>query len=331
MRTMSIDNGVMTSWFTRISWASRCLAARTSLMSWSGRNRTVRLGTGRSVVRTTTGTASLHPLGVHVMRLTPAPSHALRQRHRSSPARSESSMARSRAVSWPGTHTGRAGARSSAAESPPVNPNNAAATMTSDMAAGGCTAAASATPQAPMASRPSTTRPRRRDAPPAGGGGPGSPAGCGVGTMAGAITSSAVRGSVLPAHRRFPCDPPPPVPPVRVHLGCGGGPVSAAEVALEGGRGRLGDGVVLRAGAAADADRPDGPAVAGQRDPPGEDHHLALVGGVDPVEVLARLRVLAQLLGGDVERARGPGLVDRDVDRAEPRTVHADVGDEVAA
>src|SRR5690606_41994764 len=54
--------------------------ARTSLMSWSGRNRTVRLGTGRSVVRTTTGTASLHPLGVHVMRLTPAPSHALRQR-----------------------------------------------------------------------------------------------------------------------------------------------------------------------------------------------------------------------------------------------------------
>ena len=38
-----------------------------------------------------------------------------------------------------------------------------------------------------------------------------------------------------------------------------------------------------------------------------------------------------EVLGGDVEGPRGVGLLDRDVDRAEPGLVHADVGDEVAA
>jgi len=44
-----------------------------------------------------------------------------------------------------------------------------------------------------------------------------------------------------------------------------------------------------------------------------------------------RLAVLGEVLGRDVKRPRGVRLLDRDVDRADPRVVHADVGDEVAA
>ena len=40
---------------------------------------------------------------------------------------------------------------------------------------------------------------------------------------------------------------------------------------------------------------------------------------------------VARSLVDDVEGPRGVGLLDRDVDRAEPGLVHADVGDEVAA
>jgi len=89
--------------------------------------------------------------------------------------------------------------------------------------------------------------------------------------------------------------------------------------------------VVLGAGAAADSNGADDFAVLLQGDASGEDHDLAVVGGVDAEELVARLRVIAEVFGGDVEGAGGPGFFDGDVDGAEPGVVHADVGDEVAA
>jgi hypothetical protein len=40
---------------------------------------------------------------------------------------------------------------------------------------------------------------------------------------------------------------------------------------------------------------------------------------MDAEELITGLRVLRKILGADVEGARGEGLVDRDVDAAEPR------------
>src|SRR5690606_26493166 len=68
-----------------------------------------------------------------------------------------------------------------------------------------------------------------------------------------------------------------------------------------------------------------------QRDTAGEDRDLSAVRVLDAEELLGRLRVVAQILRRDVEGLRGPGLVDRDVDAADPSAVLADVRDEVAA
>src|SRR5271170_5293754 len=94
---------------------------------------------------------------------------------------------------------------------------------------------------------------------------------------------------------------------------------------------RLGDRVILFAGAAADADGADYFSVLLEWDAAGEDHDLAVVGGVDAEELISRLRVRGEIFCGDVEGTGGPGLFDGDVDGAEPRVVHADVGDEVAS
>lgn len=105
----------------------------------------------------------------------------------------------------------------------------------------------------------------------------------------------------------------------------------SARANSEGGDAGFCDRVILLAGASADADGTDHDAVARQRDAAGEDRHLAAVGVLDAEELLIRLRVLAEVLRRDVERLRGPGLVDRDVDAADPGAVLPDVGDEVAA
>src|SRR4051794_33432093 len=91
------------------------------------------------------------------------------------------------------------------------------------------------------------------------------------------------------------------------------------------------DSLVLFAHATADPDRADHRAVALNGDTTGEDHDLAVVGGVDAVEILSRLRELAEGLGLDIERAAGPRFFLRDVDASHPRAVHAGEGDEIAA
>src|ERR1700738_883095 len=66
--------------------------------------------------------------------------------------------------------------------------------------------------------------------------------------------------------------------------------------------------VVMCSGGAADSDGADDFAVILPGDAAGEDHNLAVVGGVDAEELVARLRVVAEVLGGDVEGAGGPGF-----------------------
>ena len=86
----------------------------------------------------------------------------------------------------------------------------------------------------------------------------------------------------------------------------------------------------MLAGTAADTDGADDGAVGLQRDPAGEDHHPAVVGRVDAVELLTRLGGLGQVRRRDVKRPSGEGLVDRDVDTAPPCAVHPHVRDKVA-
>src|SRR3954447_6939846 len=109
------------------------------------------------------------------------------------------------------------------------------------------------------------------------------------------------------------------------HGRCAGPPRS------EGRDGRLGDRGVLLAVAAADAHRADDLAVALERDAAGEDHDTAPVGLLDAVELATGLRIGTELGRRQVERPRRERLVDRDVDAADPRAVHAHVRDEVAA
>src|SRR5579859_6354436 len=89
--------------------------------------------------------------------------------------------------------------------------------------------------------------------------------------------------------------------------------------------------MILVARAAAYADCADYFAILLEGNAAGEDHDLAVVGGVNSEELAPRLRMRRQVFGGDVEGARGVGLFDGDIDAADPSAVHAGVSDEVAA
>src|SRR3954453_2652456 len=75
----------------------------------------------------------------------------------------------------------------------------------------------------------------------------------------------------------------------------------------------FGDGLILLAQAAADADGSHDFIAAFERNSAGENHHAAVVGSVDAEELVAGLAELGELPGGDVEGARGPGFIDRDI------------------
>src|ERR1700677_494754 len=96
-----------------------------------------------------------------------------------------------------------------------------------------------------------------------------------------------------------------------------------AEEYLEGRCAGFCDGVVLIARAAAYTDGSYYFSVFLERAAAGEDHHLAVVGGVDAEELAAGLRVRREIFGGDVEGAGGPGLLLGDVDGADPGVGHA--------
>src|SRR5712691_4889327 len=71
--------------------------------------------------------------------------------------------------------------------------------------------------------------------------------------------------------------------------------------------------------------------VALQRDAAGEHHHAPVVGHLDSEELTARLRILCEIHRRNIEGTGSVGLVNRDVDAANPGAVHADMGNKVAA
>src|SRR5664280_2308228 len=91
----------------------------------------------------------------------------------------------------------------------------------------------------------------------------------------------------------------------------------------------FGDGVVLLARTTAHADRAHDFSAAFQRNASSEDHDLAIVGDMNAEELSARLRMRGQVLGPDIERARGVGLLHGTIDAADPRAIHAHVGNDV--
>jgi hypothetical protein len=100
---------------------------------------------------------------------------------------------------------------------------------------------------------------------------------------------------------------------------------------LERGDASFGYGVILDSGAATDANGADDFAFLFEGNASGEDHYFAVIGCVDAEELIARLGVLGEILGGNVEGAGGPGFLLGDVDGAKPRVGHALEGDKVSA
>jgi hypothetical protein len=50
-----------------------------------------------------------------------------------------------------------------------------------------------------------------------------------------------------------------------------------------------------------------------------------------PKKLIARLAVVGQIFGGDIERPRCPGFLDRYIDTSKPGIIHPHVGDEISA
>src|ERR1700688_2754813 len=89
--------------------------------------------------------------------------------------------------------------------------------------------------------------------------------------------------------------------------------------------------VILLAGAAANSHRADNLPISFQRDAASEDHDAAMIGNVNSEELAARLRMLRQVPGRDIEGAGGKRLIDRYVDAADPGPIHADMGNKIPA
>jgi hypothetical protein len=83
--------------------------------------------------------------------------------------------------------------------------------------------------------------------------------------------------------------------------------------------------MILIARTATDADRTHYLAIPLQRDAAGKNHNLAVVGGMNAEELVARLRKLCQVFRLDVERARRVRFLHRDTDAANPCVVHTNV------
>ena len=99
----------------------------------------------------------------------------------------------------------------------------------------------------------------------------------------------------------------------------------AARHLRKGGGPGLGDSLILHTRPAADADSPHHFPVPLQRDSTGEDHDAAVVARMNPVELVTGLAQLPQFPGLDIEGARGPRLVDRNVDAPHPGAIHPDM------
>jgi hypothetical protein len=93
----------------------------------------------------------------------------------------------------------------------------------------------------------------------------------------------------------------------------------------------LGDRLVLLAGATADSDTSYYLATALQRDSPREDYDPPAVRRVNSKELLAGLAIVAEVFCLNIESSRGPRFVDRNIDTADPSSVHTNVCNQVPA
>src|SRR5579863_5467208 len=100
---------------------------------------------------------------------------------------------------------------------------------------------------------------------------------------------------------------------------------------LETRRSRLRHRMVLLARSSTYADRTHHLAIALQRYATGKDHDFPIVRGVNSEKLSSRLRMSSQVFGRDVESPRGIGLLDRDIDAPQPRSIHTHVRNQVAA
>jgi hypothetical protein len=89
--------------------------------------------------------------------------------------------------------------------------------------------------------------------------------------------------------------------------------------------------LILLSHTATDPDGPDHLIAAFQRNAARENHDTAVIRNMNAEELVSGLAVLGQIFGRDIERARGPRLVDRDIDAPDPRLIHANVRDKIAA
>src|SRR5580704_3003194 len=97
------------------------------------------------------------------------------------------------------------------------------------------------------------------------------------------------------------------------------------------GGGCLCDLYVLLHTAAARPDSPDYSACAFDRNSSAKDYDPRVVGRIEPEALLPALRKVRQVIGRHVKCSCGPGLVDRNIDAAEPCAVHTHVRYESAA
>jgi hypothetical protein len=89
--------------------------------------------------------------------------------------------------------------------------------------------------------------------------------------------------------------------------------------------------LILFARAPTHADGPNNLTTLLERNATREDHHAAVIRNMNPKELFLGLTEFRKFFGRDVKRARRPGLIDRDVNAPNPRTIHPDMRNQIAA
>src|SRR5262245_27206129 len=92
----------------------------------------------------------------------------------------------------------------------------------------------------------------------------------------------------------------------------------------------LGDCVVLFTRSAAHPDGSNYHSILLQWNAAGKDHHPAIIGSMNSEELAARLAVRRQIFRRDIESARGPCFLDRNIDAADPGSVHPNVSHQIS-
>jgi hypothetical protein len=99
----------------------------------------------------------------------------------------------------------------------------------------------------------------------------------------------------------------------------------------EGCRACFGDGLILLAHAAANANGFNHLTIPFERNASGKDHYTAIIGRMDAKKLAARLRMLCKILCSNIECSRGKGFFDGDIDAADPGPIHTFVCDQISA